>query len=281
MYNLILVRLWSISHLRACYWYIDCGKTFCPVEEEDAKKACDQADSKTLVQDVVQEDEVEVDIESLPKKEKNKILKQRTRDAERAKAKKDKEEKGAEKAKEKAKKDKERELKTCGRSGKSKAQTSTCHLTETSIASPSQNPHKRDFSTALFSVSRLQQLTSPSLMDSAGGDFHTQGFFFFGSLLSTDAYYVEHQAFPKEWLDMKAFLEMVCLFSSLFNASCWKCSRLALNSILKVVFNVQYKSDKSRAFKGVPGIGVDLMIMDIPEGLPVPMVSSPPTAVPV
>lgn len=75
MYTLVVVRFWSISHLRACCWYIDCGKTFCPVEEEDAKKACDQADSKTPVQDVVQEDEVEVDIESLPEKEKNKILK--------------------------------------------------------------------------------------------------------------------------------------------------------------------------------------------------------------
>jgi hypothetical protein len=45
---------------------------------------------------------------------------------------------------------------------------------------------------------------------------------------------------------------------------------------------VQYKSDKARAFKGVQGIdvGVDLMIVDIPKGLPVPMVSSPPTSVP-
>jgi hypothetical protein len=50
MYNVYLARFWSISHLRACCWYIDCGKTFCPVKEEDAKKACDQADSKVLDQ---------------------------------------------------------------------------------------------------------------------------------------------------------------------------------------------------------------------------------------
>jgi hypothetical protein len=52
--------------------------------------------------------------------------------------------------------------------------------------------------------------------------------------------------------------------------------------ILNVVCNVQHKFDKARAFKGVQGIdgGVDLMIVDIPEGLPVPMVSSPPTSVP-
>jgi hypothetical protein len=45
---------------------------------------------------------------------------------------------------------------------------------------------------------------------------------------------------------------------------------------------VQHKSDKARAFKGKQGStgGIDLMIVDIPEGLPVPMVSSPPTAVP-
>jgi hypothetical protein len=45
---------------------------------------------------------------------------------------------------------------------------------------------------------------------------------------------------------------------------------------------VQHKSDKARAFKGKQGTtgGVDLMIVDIPEGLPIPMVSSPPTSVP-
>jgi hypothetical protein len=55
-----------------------------------------------------------------------------------------------------------------------------------------------------------------------------------------------------------------------------------MNFILNVVCNVQYKSDKARAFKGVQGTtgGVDLMIVDIPEGLPVPMVPFPPTSVP-
>jgi hypothetical protein len=45
---------------------------------------------------------------------------------------------------------------------------------------------------------------------------------------------------------------------------------------------VQHKSDKARAFKRMRGTdgGVDLMIVDIPEGLPVPMVSSPPTSIP-
>jgi hypothetical protein len=63
-------------------------------------------------------------------------------------------------------------------------------------------------------LSRLQQIISPALMDSAGGGgLHVQEFFFSRSLLSIDAYYVQHQAFPKEWVDIKAFLELVCIFS--------------------------------------------------------------------
>ena len=45
---------------------------------------------------------------------------------------------------------------------------------------------------------------------------------------------------------------------------------------------VQHKSDKARAFKGVRDakVGVDLMIMDILEGLPVPTVASLASSVP-
>jgi hypothetical protein len=118
MYTVYLVRLWSIAHLKACCWYIECGKAFCPVEEEDAKKACDQADSQGAAlgpnQGEVQEDEVEVDINLLPEKDKNKVLNQRKRDADRAKAKTDRE---AQRAKDMV----ERDAKKGGRSGKSKA----------------------------------------------------------------------------------------------------------------------------------------------------------------
>jgi hypothetical protein len=46
-----------------------------------------------------------------------------------------------------------------------------------------------------------------------------------------------------------------------------------MSFILNVVCNVQHKSDKAPTFRGVQGIdgGVELMIVDIPEGLPVPM----------
>jgi hypothetical protein len=141
MYTLYLVRLWSIAHLRACCWYIDCGKAFCPVEEEDAKKACDEADSQGAAlganQGEVQEDEVEVDINLLPEKEKNKVLNQRKMDADRE----------ALRAKEKE----ERDAKKGGRLGKSKAvvaSTPSLVLPQVSTASQSQNPRKRDSSCA-------------------------------------------------------------------------------------------------------------------------------------
>jgi hypothetical protein len=84
---------------------------------------------------------VEVDINQLPLREKNKILAQRARDKKKAE---DKAEKDAEKAKEKEKRD----AKKADKSGKSKPSTPTLLLTETSYASPSQNPRKRDASTA-------------------------------------------------------------------------------------------------------------------------------------
>jgi hypothetical protein len=144
MYTMTHTHIWSTAHLKVGCWYINCGKIFCPVEEEDAKKACIQADSKGATlgpnQGDEQEDVVEVDISQLLEKERNKILNQRTREAEKAKEKAEKEakkakekaEREAEKAKEKAKK----EAKRARKSGKSK--TSTPHLfTETSIASQS------------------------------------------------------------------------------------------------------------------------------------------------
>ena len=46
---------------------------------------------------------------------------------------------------------------------------------------------------------------------------------------------------------------------------------------------MQHKSSKAHAFNGVQCTTsrVDLMIVDIPEGLSIPIVSSPPTSIPV
>ena len=54
-----------------------------------------------------------------------------------------------------------------------------------------------------------------------------------------------------------------------------------MSSILSFHCHVQHKSEKDQAFRGVQGssVGVDLMIMDVPEGLPVPMVSDPASSI--
>jgi hypothetical protein len=77
--------IWSNAHLKATCWYTDYGKVYCPLEEEDVKKTCVQADSKDAAlgpnQGEEQEDEVEVDTNQLPSKERNKIILQREREA--------------------------------------------------------------------------------------------------------------------------------------------------------------------------------------------------------
>jgi hypothetical protein len=213
MYSPTQMRNWSTLHLKEGCWYIECGRTICPVEEEDVKATCDKADPRgvKLVSDVVivLEELSLADIALLPEKDRNKILNQRARDAKKALL--ESTRATAKAAKEAAA---EKEGKKGQKLGKSKVITPQLLLTETSTATPSPNPRKRDSSLAQLLVSRLQQLASPSLMDSAGGTLHVQEFFFSRSLLSTDAYYMDHEAFPKEWVDMKGFLKKVCIFSS-------------------------------------------------------------------
>jgi hypothetical protein len=239
------MRTWSVPHLKEGRWYIECGKTICPVEEEEVKAAYDKADLRgvKLVSDVVvvPEELSLVDLALLLEKKRNKILNQRARDAKKA-------DRESTRATAKAVREAaaaEKEAKKGEKLGKSKVITPQLLLTETSTASPSQNPRKRDSSLAQLSMSRLQQLASPFLMDSAAwGTLHVQEFFFSGSLLSTDAYYMDHKAFPKEWMDMKAFLKTVCIFSLSGSAPwrrclCrtglmehggpWKCRRVSLS----------------------------------------------------
>jgi hypothetical protein len=164
MYTMDQTRIWSIPHLKAGCWYIDCGKVYCPIQEEDVRKACETASSKDAITGTdnaqEQEDEVEVDINLLPKKEKNKVLKHRDKA-------KDKAEKEALKAKDKV----EREAKKGERASKSKAMAAPSFfllLIEASTAMSSQNPLKWDAFVAQLSMSRLQQITSLALMDSIG-----------------------------------------------------------------------------------------------------------------
>ena len=134
MYTMTHTRNWSNAHLKAGCWYIDYGKIFYLVEEEDARKACIKANSKGTPsgpnQSEEQEVEVEVDINKLFLRDKNKILNKRASDKKKAE---EKAEKDVEKAKEKEKKD----AKKAEKSGKFKPFTPTLFLTETSYASPS------------------------------------------------------------------------------------------------------------------------------------------------
>ena len=168
---------------------MECGRTICPIEEED-----DKADPRGVmpIPDVVVvlEELSLADIALLPAKEKNKILSQKARDA-----------KKVERASAKAIAVAEKEAKKGERTGKSKvitpqSETSTC---------------KRDSTFAELSVSRLQLCTSPSFQDCTGGTLLLDELFLSTSLDAIASFYLEHNAFPKEWLEMQGFLQKVFL----------------------------------------------------------------------
>jgi hypothetical protein len=68
---------------------------------------------------------------------------------------------------------------------------------------PPPNPHKCDVDFAGLSMSR------PSLKDSSVDTVQIDEFFCNGSLQTLDAYFTEHEAFSKEWMDLHAFLHKV------------------------------------------------------------------------
>ena len=211
MYSVNQLKLWSAPHLKEGCWYLECGRNVCPVEEEDVKAACDKADPrgvKPIPEVVVVPEELSLaDIALLPAKERNKILSQKARDAKKV----EREAAIAEKVAKKA-----------GRTGKSKVITPQ---TETSTVSPLQSARKRDSTFAELSVSRLQLCSSPYFEDCAGGTLLLDELFLPISLDATASFYLEHNAFPKEWLDLQGFLQKVFLvsFSHCFMLSLLKC----------------------------------------------------------
>ena len=88
MYTVTHTRAWSNAHLKAGCWYLDCGKVFFPLKEEDVKKACGQADSKDAATDTnqgdEQQDEVEEDINPLSEKEKTRAAAKKKKADEKA-----------------------------------------------------------------------------------------------------------------------------------------------------------------------------------------------------
>ena len=185
MYSTNQMRIWSAPHLKKGCWYLECERTICPIEEEDVKATCDKVDPRGVMPVpnvvVVLEELSLVDIALLPTKERNKILSQKVRDA-----------KKVEKASAKATAIAEKEAKKGERTGKSKVITPQ---TETSS-------RKRYSSFAQLSVSRLQLCTSPSFQNYVGGILLLDELFLSTSLDAIASFYLEHNAFPKEWLEM-------------------------------------------------------------------------------
>ena len=95
----------------------------------------------------------------------------------------------------------EKEAKKDERIGKSKVITPQ---TETSS-------HKRDSTFAELLVSRLQLSTLPSFQDCARRTFLLDELFLSTSLDAIASFYLEHNAFQKEWLKMQGFLQKVFL----------------------------------------------------------------------
>ena len=189
MYSANKMRIWSAPHLKEGCWYLECGRTICPIEEEDVKATYDKAAPRAVIPVpdvvVVLEELSLADIALLPAKERNKILSQKARDAKKLK-----------RASAKATAVAEKEAKKGERAGKSKVIPSQ---TETFS-------RKRDSTFAELAVSRLHLCTSPSFQDGEGGTLLLDELFLSTSLDAIASSYLEHIAFPKEWLEMQGFL---------------------------------------------------------------------------
>jgi hypothetical protein len=209
MYSVRLLCSWSALHLKSGCWYLDCGKTFYPEDEEDVKKSCAQAESKGVESGSIngndhdghKNEEQEEDLSVLAEKERNKIEAKNKKDKERQDKKKEKEALKTKGSKEKPKKG---EVKA--KEAKEKA---TSEVPAKPLREPSSpivvllqtetlppNPRKRDADFAGLSVSR------PSLKDSSVDTVQIDEFFCNGSLQTLDAYFTEHEAFSKEWMDL-------------------------------------------------------------------------------
>jgi hypothetical protein len=106
MYNVGQIHAWSLLHLKTGNWYIDCGKGFCPEEEEELKASIDAKDiaSGSLPTDEQADkgDDDEADLAKMSEKDRKKEVARRLHEKEKEKKKKHKE---AEHAKEKERKD--------------------------------------------------------------------------------------------------------------------------------------------------------------------------------
>ena len=217
MYNVGQIHAWSLPHLKTGCWYIDCGKGFCPEEEEDLKASIDAKDTTSRSHPIAEQahkgDEDDADLAKLSEKDKKKEDARIVREKGKEKKKKKERPKGkGKRADGKAGKKPE------GSSRKLKDGAMTLSLESESSGDDTPGVHpvamstgslKRDAAFAGFSISRMQLDITGKLKDCYGDSMNVDEFFFKGSFLSVDDHFAKHNDFSKEWLELKAFLEKV------------------------------------------------------------------------
>lgn len=230
MYTPSQVRTWSILHLNAGCWYLDCASSFCPTDEESIKMSLEKQEvsgmptgSSANPGNDSDEDDADVFPSGLPEKERLKILARRARQAEKLEKKKTKESSRAVERAQKAAdvafaKAKEAEAKAAALASGSPVmlREGSASVDITVSDSPSNLRFKRDASFAGLSMSRLQLVPSPAQKETAEHSQFVDEFICKASLQSMDAHYSAHGAFPDTWIDLQAFLDKVNITSLLF-----------------------------------------------------------------
>ncbi len=90
MYTVLQIQSWSIIHLNDGSWYLDCGKSFCSIENESIKASHDKSEVTGVVGGITQtiidlsdEDKDTIGGSTLTDKEQIKILSKRTKEVEK------------------------------------------------------------------------------------------------------------------------------------------------------------------------------------------------------
>jgi hypothetical protein len=177
-----------LLHLNTGSWYIDCGKGFCPEEEEELKASIDAKDTASgsipTGEQADKGNNDETDLAKMSEKDR--------------------------------KKEDARRKKPDGSSKKSKdadvvpsVGDQVLEINPTSVFSGSL---KRNASFAGLSISRLDLGISGTLKNFHQGGLMVDEFFFHGSFLSAEAHKAKQIEYPKQWHDLTAFLEKVTLF---------------------------------------------------------------------
>jgi hypothetical protein len=207
MYSVGQIRSWPLPHLKTGCWYIDCGKGFCPEEEEELKVAIDAKDSTSgsapATEDADKGSDDDGDLANMSEKERKKEIARRALEKDKEKKKKEKAKKASVKAGKKPE----------GSSRKSKdadaAKSAGDIVPESTPTTLSSGSLKRNATFAGLSMSRMQLGTTRSLKDCATDLLFVDEFFFHGSFLTAEAYYAENKVYPKEWDELMAFLQKV------------------------------------------------------------------------